>query len=109
MNRRLTLQPEAEADLAAAFRWYESQRFGLGTEFMQCVEAVFDRIRETPQLYPVVYHSVRQALVRRFPYVVCYVDDGDDVDVIAVFHGHRDPTAWQVRVEKPSGGSEYEG
>ncbi|MCO6454381.1 MAG: hypothetical protein J5I93_03615 [Pirellulaceae bacterium] len=42
--------------------------------------------------------NVRQTLVKRFPYVVCYVFEEDRVDVIAVFHGHRDPTVWTSRV-----------
>ncbi|MEQ8787970.1 MAG: type II toxin-antitoxin system RelE/ParE family toxin [Pirellulaceae bacterium] len=99
MNRRPVLQPEAEADLAEAFQWYENQRAGLGRQFLQSVETVFDRICETPQLHPVVYGSVRQALVRRFPYVVCYLDDESVVEVIAVFHVRRDPTSWRERVE----------
>ncbi len=40
MTYPLTIQPEAEADLAAAFCWYEEQRSGLGLEFLDCVEEV---------------------------------------------------------------------
>ena len=98
MSYRLILQPEAEADLDEAYLWYEKQRRGLGRELIECVEAVFERICETPQLHAVVYRNVRQTLVQRFPYVVCYVFEGDRVDVVAVFHGHRDPTAWKSRV-----------
>ena len=99
MTYRLVIQPEAEADLDDAYRWYETQRSGLGGEFLECVEAVFDRIRETPELHAVVYRTVRQTLVRRFPYVVCYLIDGNRVEVVAVFHGHRHPTAWKSRVD----------
>ena len=97
MNYRLVIQPEAEADLDEAYRWYEKQRSGLGAEFIQRVEAVFERICETPELHAVVYKTVRQTLVKRFPYVVCYVFESACVDVVAVFHGHRDPTAWKLR------------
>ena len=99
MTYRVVIQPEAEADLDEAYRWYENQRSGLGGEFIECVEAVFERICETPELHAVVHKAVRQALVKRFPYVVCYVFEGDRVDVVAVFHGHRDPTAWKSHVD----------
>ena len=99
MTYRLLIQPEAEADLDEACRWYESQRSGLGGEFIEYVEEVFQRICETPELHAVVYRTVRQTLVKRFPYVVCYVLERDRVDVAAVFHGHRDPTAWKSRVD----------
>ena len=96
---RLAIQPEAQSDLDQAYKWYENQRSGLGSEFIRCVEAVFERIRETPQLYPTVHKTVRQTLVKRFPYVVCYVFEGECVDIVAVFHGHRDPTAWESRID----------
>lgn len=99
MTCRLVIQPEAESDLDEAYRWYENQRSGLGREFITCVEAVFKRICETPELHPIVHNSVRQTLLKRFPYVVCYVFAEDCVDVVAVFHGHRKPTAWQSRMD----------
>ena len=45
----------------------------------------------------VTYRTVRQTLVRRFPYVVCYTFEAEEVCVIAVFHGHRDPSDWRSR------------
>ena len=99
MTYRLVIQPEAEADLDEAYRCYENQRSSLGGEFIECVEAVFERIRETPELHAVVFRNVRQTLVKRFPYVVCYVFEENQVDLVAVFHGHRDPTAWRVRID----------
>lgn len=94
----LILEPEAEDDLGDAYRWYEEQRAGLGREFLQCVENVFDRIRRSPEMHAVTYKSVRQTLVRRFPYVVCYTFEEDSVHVVAVFHGHRDPNDWKSRM-----------
>ena len=98
MTYRLILQPEAEADLDEAYHWYQKQGRGLGAQFIGCVEAVFERICQRPEVHAVVYRNVRQTLVKRFPYVVCYVFEEDKVDVVAVFHGHREPTAWKSRV-----------
>jgi plasmid stabilization system protein ParE len=108
MKCRLVLQPEAEADLHAAYVWYEKQRVGLGAELITCVEAVFDRIRQSPELYAAAYGNVRQALVKRFPYVVCYVFEHGRVDVVAVFHGHRDPAVWKSRVGQRDAGASDE-
>lgn len=98
MSYRLVLQPGAEADLHQAYSWHEKQRRGLGRELLDCIDAVFGRIRETPELHAVVYRNVRHTLVKRFPYVVCYVVEENRVDVVAVFHGHREPTVWKSRV-----------
>lgn len=32
--------------------WYEGRREGLGVEFLTALDEVFDRLRETPELYP---------------------------------------------------------
>lgn len=93
----LIINPEAEDDLAKAYRWYEDRRPGLGREFLECLEEIFDRIRRTPEIHEVTYKTVRQTLVRRFPYVVCYTLELECVKVIAVFHGHRDPRDWRSR------------
>jgi plasmid stabilization system protein ParE len=93
----LIINPEAEDDLSQAYDWYEERRPGLGREFLQSVEEVFDRIRRTPEIHGVAYKRVRQTLVRRFPYIVCYTFDSECVKVIAVFHGHRDPSEWKSR------------
>ena len=95
----LVIEPEAEDDLANAYHWYEDQCPGLGGEFLECVEEIFDRIRRTPEVHALTYRDVRQTLVRRFPYVVCYTFEADTVSVIAVFHGHRDPSDWKSRAK----------
>ena len=46
MQPRLLLAPEAQADLAEAYAWYESQRGGLGSEFLAEVAVVLQRIEQ---------------------------------------------------------------
>ena len=99
MKYQIIIEPEASEDVSEAFVWYETQRSGLGSEFLQSVDDVFQRLRRTPEVHAKTYGNVRQTLVKRFPYVVCYVVEDDRVAVVAVFHGYREPTSWQVRVE----------
>lgn len=61
-------------------------------------EEVFERIRHAPQAHAVVQDGIRRALLRQFPYVVYYRDDPDQIAVLAVPHGRRDPTSWQERI-----------
>ncbi|MEE8169365.1 MAG: type II toxin-antitoxin system RelE/ParE family toxin [Phycisphaerae bacterium] len=97
MTHQIRFRPEAEQELADALDWYESQRLGLGDELVLCVEQALDRIVENPEHFPVVHGSIRRALMRRFPYGVHYVMQGDDIVVLAVFHARRDPQAWRER------------
>jgi plasmid stabilization system protein ParE len=94
---RPRIQPQAEADLDDARRWYETQERGLGVEFLRSVRACLDQIERLPRVWPVVRRDARQALVRRFPYRVIYVIREPWIDVLAVYHVRRDPRGWQQR------------
>jgi hypothetical protein len=63
----LIVQSEAEADLAAAFGWYETRQAGLGHEFLDEVSHAFTRISEQPVRYAAVHREARRTLLRRFP------------------------------------------
>ena len=99
MSAELLIRPEAEAELAEAYGWYESQRPGLGDELLRAVEAKLAAVCRTPEAFAPVHRRVRRALIRRFPYGVFYtIDrDGQRVVVLAVMHMHRDPQQWQRR------------
>jgi len=97
MPPRLSLEPEAEADLADAFSWYESQRPGLGSEFFAEVARLLTAIEAGPERYPIIRGETRRALVHRFPYAVFFVRDSDLIAVTAILHGRRDPKTWQIR------------
>ena len=98
MSRRLIVRPEAEAEMADAFDWYEGRVPGLGSEFLLCVDATFESLRRTPHQFPRVHRIVRRALTRRFPYEVFFVDDDERIVVLSVFHAKRNPKRWQERV-----------
>jgi len=90
MSCRLIIRPEAEADLAEAFDWYEERRPGLGHEFLE-------GITENPLHHRLIYREVRRALPRRFPYKVLYFVRAEEVQVIGVIHAKRHPRVWQAR------------
>ncbi len=97
MSLRVTLSREAEADLAEAVDWYEEWA-GRGADFVARVRAVLKQIGDFPDRSPIVFPSVRRALIRRTPYGVYYRVHPDHVEVLAVYHGRRDPSGWQGRL-----------
>ncbi|MBI5966553.1 MAG: type II toxin-antitoxin system RelE/ParE family toxin [Deltaproteobacteria bacterium] len=98
MTRELIIRPEAEADLAEAFEWYEARVPGLGLEFIRAVDSLLNSILRNPLAYPVVYKTVRRALARRFPYEAFFVVEPETVVLLAVFHAKRNPQRWQERI-----------
>ena len=97
MNYVLVFRLEARNELDEAYNWYESQKIGLGDDFLEQIEAALDRICQMPESYSVAYRDVRRAIVRRFPYTIYYRIVSSRVIITAVFHGRRDPTDWQAR------------
>jgi len=98
MSLPIRLLPEARDEFDAAVDWYEQQRPGLGTAFLDLVRDVFVGIAANPQLHASVYQDVRKAVVQKFPYVVLYKVELGQLVVIAIFHTARDPAIWQGRV-----------
>jgi plasmid stabilization system protein ParE len=91
------LPPAAEADLAQAIAWYESQRPGLAYEFRLSLDATLDQIARYPEACACVTLNVRRALLRRFPYAVYYRGREGLVEIIAIAHTHRDARIWRRR------------
>lgn len=97
MNYALVFRPEVRKEIDEVYSWYESQQPGLGDNFLEQVDEALDRICQMPESYLAIYRDVRRAVVRRFPYTIYYRIVSSRVIITAVFHGRRDPKAWQVR------------
>ena len=50
MPRTVILLPEAVADVAHAYEWYQCQSPGLGDEFLSCLDSAYALIAEHPLL-----------------------------------------------------------
>jgi plasmid stabilization system protein ParE len=97
MKHIVRLRDEADRDLADAASWYEQQRAGLGHEFLDDAQSLFDRIGEEPLNFPVIYRRARRAVMNRFPFCVYFVVERTDIVVFAVIHGTRHPRHWKGR------------
>ena len=97
MTQRIVLQPQAEVDIDDAAAWYESERAGLGTEFVEDLSVLLERIESNPQQFPIVHEQTRRGMLTRFPYGAFFVVREDTVVVLAVVHLHRHPDTWKRR------------
>ena len=81
----------AIADITLARDWYESERAGLGEEFVDSVETTVSRVRLFPSAGSLVLPGLRRQPVARFPYVLYYRADDSGVLVVACLHVARGP------------------
>lgn len=95
----IRLREEAEQDLVVAASWYERQRIGLGSEFLDEVLAALESVAGQPRMYPVIHRNTRRALMRRFPFGIFYRIESRHVVIVAIMHASRHPTRWQRRDE----------
>ena len=98
MRHRTIFRRAARDDARSARDWYEERHPGLGAAFIQRLEACIAQIERNPKIGPVVDETTRRAQLRRFPYVVYYeLLEDEDILVLAVWHGRRDPEPWKDR------------
>ena len=97
MTRPVVFRPQAEHELLEAERWYEWRRPGLGRQFRSAIDDTMTRVGDQPFSFPLVHGEKRRALVPRFPYALYFAIAGDQVVIVGVVHGHRDPAVWQSR------------
>jgi len=96
--KQVIVRPAAAADIEDAYHWYESQRPGLGEEFLRALSVTRDRLLEQPEAFPVLRRNTRRALIpRRFPYGLYYRVYDDAIVIVACMHAKRDPRRWQRR------------
>lgn len=88
---KIHILDEAISDLRIGARFYEDQKPGLGTYFL---DTLFSDI-ESLLLYAGVHIQIEEfyrLLSKRFPFAVYYKIDGDHVYIFAVLDCRRNPS-----------------
>ena len=97
---RLIVRPEAEADIAQGYAWYELQRTGLGHRFIDEISRCLADIEREPFRFLMIRGDARRALLRRFPYAIFFVRGPAHISVVAAMHMARDPGLWHERIDR---------
>jgi hypothetical protein len=97
--RSLVIKPEAIDEVLEAAAWYESERTGLGLEFIAEIDRIELHIVERPESFAIWKpgEPFRRALAGRFPYAVFFEVEPERFVVYAVAHTSRRPGYWAGR------------
>lgn len=90
---------EAEDEFLNAIDYYEDCEIGLGYDFSTEVFSTIENILSFPKAWPIIEDEIRRCQTQRFPYGLVYVEDGDEVLILAVMHLHREPDYWKDRLK----------
>jgi hypothetical protein len=88
----------AQEEIELAFLFYESQKRGLGFEFLEAIESSYHHILSNPKAWAVLHlksKTFRRCFLRRFPYGLIYAIEKEKLLVIAVMHLARKPGYWR--------------
>jgi toxin ParE2 len=88
----------AESEAAEAAEYYEAQRTGLGSEFVEELDRTKDRILAHPNAWSPSSRGTRSCQMKRFPYSIIYRVYGNEIVGVALQHHSRDPHRWEDRV-----------
>ncbi len=90
MKQEVQVLPEATAEVAEIYAWYEGERSGLGDRFMEALGKCYAALSENP-FRQKRKGDFRHAVLQGFPYRVVYEIRDDVVVVYQVRHMSRRP------------------
>lgn len=92
MNAHVRITSVAWDDIREGFLWYEKETPGTGTRFWTAVKQCLRDIQRNPELgRPSGKRRIRKRKTPVFPYSIYFELVVDEIRVLAVWHGARDP------------------
>lgn len=92
------IDSEAESELSEAIDFYEARKSGLGLEFERAARAALLTIQVNPTRYPPNADGTRRVVMKRFPFVIHYLEQSDTIWILAFAHKKRKPDYWRGRL-----------
>jgi len=97
MQYKIEIRPLAVLEIIDAVDWYDEQREGLGTEFLNELDRFYETLYENPFIYSFYDEPIRQGKVSRFPYTVVYEIFESSVVIYSVFMFRQNPDKKRVK------------
>jgi hypothetical protein len=91
MPYKIEVRLLATIEIIEAYDWYESQREGLGAEFLNEIDEFYKVLLNNPHTYSYYEKPIRQGKINRFPYLVVYEIFDAKIIVYSVFMTSRNP------------------
>jgi len=82
-------------ELTQATLYYEQRENGLGTAFLDEIEATLNRILRNPAAWHQLSTRTRRCRTHRFPFGLMYQIRTDEILITSVMDLRRDPARWE--------------
>lgn len=94
---KLVVTEAALLQLEESCLFYENRKKGLGFEFEQEIAEVLEIIEKNPLLFPLKFSDLREAVVKRFPFVIVYEIFEKQIIIVSIFHTKQHPAKKKKR------------
>jgi len=92
---RIKISSSAAEDIRSAVVYYSERSPELPASFIDDFDAACSLISDSPQIGSPIGEGNRKLVMQRFPFIVIYRIDEDQVFVLAVGHQRRHPDYWK--------------
>ena len=92
------LIPPSDKELEETIGYYNDQMPGLGEQFYDAFQSTVNYINIAPEAWRKVGCNTRRINIKRFPHLILYVLDGEDILITCIAHQHRNPTYYSNRI-----------
>lgn len=99
MTYRVIVSEQAEAEMHANARWYDSRCPGLGAAYLAKFELTVAQIQQFPESFERINDRYRRAVLGRFPYFIAYRTVGDTVRILRVMPEKGNPRTLKTLTE----------
>ena len=89
--------PAAEAELLEQALYYEQRSPGLGSRFLDQIEAAVELAVLMPGVGTPYQHGTRRVFPKDFPHSVVYQENDERIVILAVAPFRRKPAYWRER------------
>ncbi|CAN5369072.1 hypothetical protein BH09VER1_BH09VER1_05720 [soil metagenome] len=100
MKSSIGFHPEALKEFHASAIYYSTEvSANVAQAFITTIEGSTESIAKASQRWPIVRKpDIRRYICRRFPFVIYYRVEREDVTIYAVMHSSRRPEYWIGRL-----------
>lgn len=93
MAFKIVITNLASLEIEDAFEYYETKSKGLGNKFIVYLKGYINVLKVTPELFAIKRSPFfRELPLKKFPFVIIYEIDQNQVIVYSVFHTSRNPS-----------------
>lgn len=85
------LSLQAENELEDALYFYDLISTKIGDNFLNQINTCIESILLNPETYKLEFDVYRQAVVKKFPFVIIYTKIDSKILISAIFHTRKNP------------------